>query len=161
MKQPFSMMSLLILGPQPPGRDIDVYLRPLIDELKELWEDGVVTYDASTRASFRMHAIVMWTINDFPAYGNLSGWSTKGYLACPNCNENASSQRLRSKIGYTGAHRYLPKDHPWRKSKLFNGKADDRARPLELSREQILDQLDSGTFKPFGKHPSNQKRKRG
>ncbi|XP_028110420.1 uncharacterized protein LOC114308923 [Camellia sinensis] len=160
MKQPFSMMSLLIPGLQAPGRDIDVYLRPLIDELKELWENGVVTYDASTGASFRMHATVIWTINDFPAYGNLSGWSTKGYLACPNCNENASSQRLRSKIGYTGARRYLPEDHPWRKSKLFNGKADDRARPSKLIGEQILNQLDSGTFKPFRKHPSNQKRKR-
>lgn len=52
MKQPFSMMLLLIPGPQAPERDIDVYLRPLIDELKALWEDGVVTYDALTRASF-------------------------------------------------------------------------------------------------------------
>ncbi|XP_028084013.1 uncharacterized protein LOC114285184 [Camellia sinensis] len=159
MKQPFSIMSLPIPGLQALGRDIDIYLRPLIDELKELWEDGVVMYDTSTRASFRMHAIVMWTINDFPAYGNLSRWSTKGYLACPNCNENVSSQWLRSKIGYIFAHRYLPEDHSWQKSKIFNGKADDRARPLELSGEQILDQLDLGTFKPFGKHPSNEKRK--
>ncbi|XP_028125055.1 uncharacterized protein LOC114321997 [Camellia sinensis] len=73
MKQSFSMLSLLILGPQAPGRDIDVYMRPLIDELKELWEDGVFTYDASTKLSFQMHAAVMWTINDFSAYGNLSG----------------------------------------------------------------------------------------
>ena len=31
MKYPFMMMSLLILGPKAPGRDIDVYVRPLID----------------------------------------------------------------------------------------------------------------------------------
>ena len=43
------MISLLIPGPQEPGKDIDVYLRPLIDELKELWSDGVETFDASTR----------------------------------------------------------------------------------------------------------------
>ena len=30
----------------------------------------------------------MWTINDFPAYGMLSGWSTHGKLACPYCMEN-------------------------------------------------------------------------
>ncbi|XP_028072583.1 uncharacterized protein LOC114274804 [Camellia sinensis] len=95
MKQAFSMLSLLIPGPQAPGRDIDVYMRPLIDELKELWEDGVLTYDALIELSFQMLVAVMWTINDFPAYGNLSGWSTKGYLACPTCNKNASSQRLR------------------------------------------------------------------
>ncbi|XXG53134.1 hypothetical protein AAC387_Pa03g1281 [Persea americana] len=46
MKDPFFMMSLLILGPQAPGKEIDVYLRPLVDELKELWEIGVMTYDA-------------------------------------------------------------------------------------------------------------------
>ena len=36
MKQSFSMLSLVIPGPQAPGRDIDVNMRPLIDELKEL-----------------------------------------------------------------------------------------------------------------------------
>ena len=41
MKEPFIMMSLLILGRNSPGKDIDVYLRPLIDELKDLWEIGV------------------------------------------------------------------------------------------------------------------------
>jgi hypothetical protein len=30
----------------------------------------------------------MWTINDFPAYGMLSDWSTHGKLACPYCMEN-------------------------------------------------------------------------
>ncbi|KAK9943497.1 hypothetical protein M0R45_009103 [Rubus argutus] len=45
MKGMFSMMSLLIPGPRAPGKDIDVYLRPLIDELKELWEVGVEAFD--------------------------------------------------------------------------------------------------------------------
>ncbi|WMV19316.1 hypothetical protein MTR67_012701 [Solanum verrucosum] len=65
---PFMMMSLLIPGPQAPGKDIDVYLRPLVDELKELWSDGVETFDASTGECFKMHDAVLWTINDFPAY---------------------------------------------------------------------------------------------
>lgn len=43
MKEQFFMMSLLIPGPQAPGRDIDVYMRTLIDELKEMWENGVLT----------------------------------------------------------------------------------------------------------------------
>lgn len=29
-----------------PCNDIDVYLEPLIDELKNLWEEGAVTFDA-------------------------------------------------------------------------------------------------------------------
>ena len=48
MKEMFFMLSLLIPGPQALGRDIDVYLRPLIEELKELWHEGVQTFDVST-----------------------------------------------------------------------------------------------------------------
>jgi hypothetical protein len=45
----------------------------LIDDLKRLWED-VVTYDISRKRNFTMKKALMWTINDFPAYGMLSGW---------------------------------------------------------------------------------------
>ena len=43
------MMALLILGSDSSGRDIDVYLRPLIDELKILWEMGFETYDCVSK----------------------------------------------------------------------------------------------------------------
>ena len=59
MREPYSLMSLLILGPKGPGNDIDVLLRLLIDELKELWEDGVCTYDALTKKNFQMRAAVL------------------------------------------------------------------------------------------------------
>ena len=71
------MLSLLIPGPKAPGNDIDVYLDPLIDELQELWDVGVETYDSYTTCNFKLRAALLWTINDFPAYANLSGWSTK------------------------------------------------------------------------------------
>ena len=73
MKDPYFIMSLLILGPKCPGNDFDVCLQPIVEELRELWEEGVKTYDAHTRTNFKMRAAVLWTINDFPAYGNLSG----------------------------------------------------------------------------------------
>ena len=85
MKEPYSLMSLLIPGPKGLGNDIDVFLRLLIDELKELWEDGVCTYDASTKENFQMSAIVLLTINNFLAYAVLSSWSTKGNLVCSCC----------------------------------------------------------------------------
>jgi len=37
------MMSMLIPGVRSPDVSIDVYLQPLIDELKVLWEEGVRT----------------------------------------------------------------------------------------------------------------------
>ncbi|CAL9024339.1 unnamed protein product [Prunus brigantina] len=40
MKRKFMMLTLLISGPKQPGNDIDVYLEPLIDDLKSLW-DGI------------------------------------------------------------------------------------------------------------------------
>ena len=35
------LLSLLILGPRQPGNNIDVYLAPLIEDLKLLWEGGL------------------------------------------------------------------------------------------------------------------------
>ena len=71
------MLSLLISGPRQPGSDIDVYLAPLVDDLKTLWEVGVETYDAHEQEFFTLKAIFLWTINDFPAYENLSSCATK------------------------------------------------------------------------------------
>ncbi|GJW58515.1 hypothetical protein Tco_0105246 [Tanacetum coccineum] len=63
---------LLILGPKSPGKDIDVYLKPLKDLLAL---KGVETIDAATSKTFNMRAMLLWTINDFPARSSLSGWS--------------------------------------------------------------------------------------
>ena len=78
MKQSFFMLSLLIPGPTALGNEIDIYLQPLIDELQELWEHGVTTYDVASKQNFFMHAAILWTISDFFAYENLLGRSTKG-----------------------------------------------------------------------------------
>ncbi|XP_048432154.1 uncharacterized protein LOC103942047 [Pyrus x bretschneideri] len=59
MKQPNLLLSLLIPGPRSPGKEIDVYMRPLIDELNELWEVGIPTYDAYSNQSFTMKAAVL------------------------------------------------------------------------------------------------------
>jgi hypothetical protein len=39
-------------------------------------------------AGVHVYEALMWTINDFPAYEMLSGWSMHGKLACPYCMEN-------------------------------------------------------------------------
>ncbi|KAH7842869.1 hypothetical protein Vadar_009953 [Vaccinium darrowii] len=158
MKEPFFMMSLLIPGPNQPGTNIDVYLRPLVDELKELWDNGVKTYDAFTEETFQMHAAVMWTINDFPAYGDLSGWRTKGYLACPTCNDNPILQSLIDKLGWVGHRAYLPKNHRWRKDKKFNGLPEHDLKSLDLAVEKVLAQLDKVWQVKFGKDPTKKKR---
>ena len=46
------MLSLLISGPKQPGRDIDIFLAPLIDDLKLVWENGVKVYDVYVAGMF-------------------------------------------------------------------------------------------------------------
>jgi len=46
------------------------------------------------KETFQLHASIFWTINNFSAHGNLSGWRTKGKFACPCCNEDTWSLSL-------------------------------------------------------------------
>ena len=67
-KAEYLMLTLLILGPHFPGKDMDVFLCPLIDELNELWVHGLETRDAAyENIVFRMRATLLWTFNDFSA----------------------------------------------------------------------------------------------
>ncbi|XP_075654797.1 uncharacterized protein LOC142624962 [Castanea sativa] len=146
MKEPYLFMSLLIPGQKGPGNDIDVFLRPLIDELKELWENGAETYDALTQENFQMRVALMWTINDFPVYAYTSGWSTQGNLACPCCGSETSHRRLKhgSKMCYMGHRRFLPPDHKWRSQKAqFDGKRERKGAPKRLFGDDVLNQLDT------------------
>jgi len=49
MRPEFMFLSTVIPGPSSPGRNIDVCLRPLIDELAQLWSSGALTYDISRK----------------------------------------------------------------------------------------------------------------
>ncbi|KAM6556619.1 hypothetical protein CsatB_003638 [Cannabis sativa] len=138
--------------PSSPGKDIDVFMRPLIDELKEFWETGVEARDAYNGTVFSMRAAVFWTINYFPAYALMSGWSTKGYMVCPTCNEHTPSIGLNSKIGYVGHRRFLKMSDPRRRSKKYNGKPKKRAPPPVLTGDDILSQLDRIPLSLPGKH---------
>ncbi|XP_056691937.1 uncharacterized protein [Spinacia oleracea] len=110
------------------GHDIDVYLAPLIEDLKLLWDSGVEVYDAHRKENFNLKAMLFGTINDFPAFGNMSGYSVKGYKGCPICDENTSSFRIpnSNKIVYMGNRKGLPVKHRYRKwRKAFNGKSEE------------------------------------
>nr|GEY26415.1 hypothetical protein [Tanacetum cinerariifolium] len=108
----FFMLTLLIPCPKSLSKDIDVYLRPLIEDLKVLMDEkGVETIDVASGQKFNMRAMVLWTINDFPASSSLSGWSGQGYKACPTCNKDTLSVCVLSKTAYVGHRRFLKKPH--------------------------------------------------
>jgi hypothetical protein len=76
----------------------------------------------------------MWTINDFPAYGMVSGWSTHGKLACPYCMENNKAFTLTNggKVSFFDCHRrFLPHNHRYRKNRkdFFVGRVENDVAP--------------------------------
>ena len=114
LKDDNTLLTLLIPGPRQLGNDIDIYLEPLVEDLKELWNKGVVVYDAYEERYFNLKAMLLWTINDFPAYGNLAGCTTKGKTACPICGEDTCAKWLKNcmKFSYQHTRRFLPLNHP-------------------------------------------------
>ncbi|CAL8167788.1 unnamed protein product [Prunus armeniaca] len=89
----------------------------------------------------------MWTINDFPAYGNLSGCVVKGYKACPICGDHTPSHRLKNghKICYIGHRKWLPINHPYRRQRAaFNGKPEYGTPPEPLTGEEVLHMVEDG-----------------
>jgi hypothetical protein len=140
MKRKYIMLCLLISGPTQPGNDIDVFLKPLIEDLQKLWH-GKQVYDAYKKESFTLRAILLWTISDFPAYGNLSGNIIKGYNGCPICVDKTKATRLVNyrKTVVMRHRRWLPRLHPYRRQKQhFDNTVEKEIAPTPLTGEEVL-----------------------
>ena len=135
------MLSMMISGPKQPSNDIDVCLTPLIEDLKILWNEGVEVYDGFRNETFKLCAMLFCTINDFPAYGNLSGYSVNGHKACPICEEGTYYIQLKHvrKTCYLGHRRFLADSHPYRKLKAhFNGAEEHEMAPLSMTGQWVF-----------------------
>ncbi|XP_074323898.1 uncharacterized protein LOC141660813 [Apium graveolens] len=139
MKRKYIMLSLLISGPNQSGNDIDVYLQPLIEDLQKLWH-GKQVYDAFKKESFILRGILLWTISDYPALGNLSGNIIKGYNACVVCVDKTKATRLATykKMVVMRHRRWLPRNHPYRRQKLaFDNTMEKLSEPIPLTGEEL------------------------
>ena len=128
------------------GSNVDVFMQPLVDELQQLWtRGGVPTRDARAymgMSMFNLRAVLMWTLHDFPAYGLISGLTTKGFKACPVCGPRTISRRskiLRKNV-YCNCHRrYLPADHYFRGAvAAFDNESSHEAEGDPLSGNQTI-----------------------
>ncbi|XP_024009381.1 uncharacterized protein LOC112084472 [Eutrema salsugineum] len=143
MKTEYLFLTILNSGPNHPRASLDIFLRPLIEELKELWSVGVDAYDVSLNQNFKLRAVLMWTISDFPAYGMLSGWTTHGKLSCPICMEDTKAFYLpngRKTCWFDCHRRFLPQGHPLRKNikDFLKGRhAINEYPPESLNGEQV------------------------
>ncbi|XP_047178785.1 uncharacterized protein LOC124845689 [Vigna umbellata] len=112
-----------------------------------LWEEGVKVFDSYSEENFCLCAMLFCTINDFPAYGNLSCYSVKGHFACPICEENTSYLQLNhgQKTVYTRHRRFLPRNHPYRRlKKAFNGRPEDDVVCRPHNGEEVYAQVPQG-----------------
>ena len=57
---------MIFSGPRQPGNDIEVFLEPLMEDMKILWEEGVKMMDAPLKKEFTLKAIIFVTITDYP-----------------------------------------------------------------------------------------------
>ncbi|XP_010419111.1 PREDICTED: uncharacterized protein LOC104704777 [Camelina sativa] len=119
MKAKNIMLTMLIPGPTAPSNNIDVYLQPLVDELKDLWEEGIEVYDAYLKEKFTLKAILLWSISDYPASGTLSGCKVKGKQACNVCGKDTPHRWLKfnRKHVYLGNRKQFSTGHPYRRRK--------------------------------------------
>nr|CAE03533.1 OSJNBa0061C06.21 [Oryza sativa Japonica Group] len=159
MKRKYIMMPIIIQGPKQPGNDFDVYLRPLVEDLKLLWKkEGVPMWDEDKQEEFNLRVLLFITINDWLALSNLSGQSNKGYKACTHCMDETKSTYLKHcrKVVYMGHRRFLAANHPvWKKGKHFEHKADHRTKPKHRSGKTMFAMVKDLKV-VFGKGPGSQ-----
>jgi hypothetical protein len=94
-KRKYIMMLDLIPGSHQPKNDIDTYFRPLVEDLKVLWNNNrVEVWDEHKHEYFQLQAILFVTISNSPAAHNLLGQNKKVGCRCPHCFKETDSQYL-------------------------------------------------------------------
>jgi len=66
-KRRYLLLTMLISGPTQPENDINVFLEPLMKDMKNLWEEGVEMMDASVQ-KFILKSIIFVTITITQVY---------------------------------------------------------------------------------------------
>jgi len=160
MKLKYMMLPMMISGPRQPRNDIDVYLSPLIEDFTKLWDEGVDVFDVYQNETFKLSAMLFCTINNFLAYGNLSGYNAKGHHACPICEGDTNYVQLKHgrKTICTRHRHFLKAYHPYQQlKKAFNGNQEYDRAPIPLTGQQVLEQVnDINTV--FGKTQKPEKK---
>ena len=86
------MLTLIIPGYS--GKNFHIFMQPVYDELNELFDTGMSTYDASRDERFQLYAAISHSMSDYPGTGILAQYSVMGQLGCVSCEDETSSRRL-------------------------------------------------------------------
>jgi hypothetical protein len=142
LKEGFIFLALVIPGPKEPKKQMNVFLCPLMEELKELWQ-GVDAYDSHMKCRFNLRAAYLWSIHDYLAYDKFISWCVHGRLNCPMRPDESNAFRLQHgrKVSFFDCHRrFLPLSHEFRGDKgLFQKGKSVRKEPSKRKlREDII-----------------------
>ena len=148
MQRKHIFLTLIVPGPNYPGKNMSVYMQPLMDDLKEAWVNGVNTYDAAKKENFQMYVWYQYSLHDLPAFALFVAWCVHGRFPCPQCKAALKFHWLPAGGKYScfDLHRqFLPMDHPFRKDKknFMKGKVVKHSAPPALTGAQINEQLKS------------------
>src|SRR6266508_2835659 len=146
-------VSLIIPGLEYPGKNLSVFMQPLVDDLEDSWVNGTQTYDRDTRTNFEMRVWFHYSMHDLPAFALFCGWCTHRKMPCPVCMQALIFIWLKKGGKYSAfdQHRqFLPEGHPFRCDKknfrkgiavhdkvdipVFNGEAVFLTSPLMMLR---------------------------
>ncbi|XP_013617615.1 PREDICTED: uncharacterized protein LOC106324140 [Brassica oleracea var. oleracea] len=144
MEEENIMLTFLIHGPTAPSNNIDVYLAPLIDDLNDLWNEGIVVYDSFQKENFTLKTMLLWTVSDYPGLGTLAGCKVKGKQACTVCGKDTSFRWLKfsRKHVYLGNKKRLRPEHPYRRRrKWFDNTVEEGTVSRIQSESEIFETL--------------------
>jgi hypothetical protein len=88
MRSENMFVSMIISGLKYQGKNMNVYLEPLVDDLLRGWEGrGIQTDDASKKEYFDMYVWYHTSLHDLPARALFCGWCTLGKWPCLVCRQ--------------------------------------------------------------------------
>jgi hypothetical protein len=112
-------MFLLLIIPRPdyPGKNLSVYMQPIVDDLNHSWHHGKLTYDRASKTNFYMKVWLQYTMHDMPRYALTCGWCTAGKWPCPVCRHQLEFLWLNSGgkyVVFDTNRQFLKRRHPFR-----------------------------------------------
>jgi hypothetical protein len=142
-KRKYLLLTILIQGPKQPCINIDVFLEPLLIDMKNLWEDGFRMWDEYRQEYLTLRAIIFVTINDYPALFSMNG-QIKGKIGCVVCIDSTAFLFLpgSKKTVYMRHRRFLLKSHRYRKMKdHFDNTIEKDGAPQYLSGKKVFEMV--------------------
>jgi hypothetical protein len=142
LNEGFIFLALVTSGPKEPMKRMNIFLRPLREELKELWQ-GVDAYDSHLKCQLNLWAAYLWSIHDYLAYGKFTSWCAQSRVNCPLCIDESDAFKLQHgrKVSFFDCHRrFLPLSYEFRgdKESFQKDKSIRKGSPKRKLRADIM-----------------------